>query len=123
MPSVPQQDRVGVAGRHVALSARAERAVLPADPAGEVDREPKGVLRDRLGVRGAAAQHVDAVAEARLVVDVGEEVALDVHHRAEAPRAGQALGRQIRLADDRERRGRAASRAASSVASSRSTTS
>jgi hypothetical protein len=37
---VPQQDRVGRTGRDVLLGAGPEGAVLPADAAGQVEREP-----------------------------------------------------------------------------------
>ena len=99
-----QQDRVVVAGREVSLAAVAEGPVLAADPAREVDGQAERELGDRLGVRGAAAEDVDAGPEARLVVDVGVEVALDVHDDAQGAVARSMRdGRQIGLADDRER--------------------
>ena len=60
-----QQDGVGVAVGHVPLASGAEGAVLAADAAREVEREPEGVLGDGLGVGGSAAQDVDAAREAR----------------------------------------------------------
>ncbi len=98
-----QQDRVGVAGREVALAARAEGAILAADAAREVDREPQRELGDGLGVGGAAAEDVDAGPEARLVVDVGVEVPFDVHHDPQRRGPLEPLGRQVGLTDDRER--------------------
>ena len=92
-----QQDRVVVAVGDVALGADPEGPILAADAAGQIQGQPEGVLGDGLGVRGPAAEHVDAPGEAGLVVDVGEEVALDVEDGAQvraraaaapAPRSG-----------------------------------
>ena len=108
-----QQDRVLVPRRHVSLPALAERAVLAADPAGEVDREAEGELGDRLGVGRAAAEHVDAAPEAGLVVDVGEEVALDVAERPAGGRPPRRAAGRSGCPTTANARGSAASKAAS----------
>jgi hypothetical protein len=84
-----------------------EGAVLAADAAGEVDGEPKRMLRHGLRIHGRADRHVDAARERRLVVDVLEEVALHVEDAAQVRGALETLSRHVGLSDDGEDLGQA----------------
>jgi hypothetical protein len=102
---VAQQDGVGIAVPEVALPPLAERTVLSADAPRQVEGQAERVLGHRLRVGRAAAQDADALAEARRIVHVGIEVALDVDDGPQLGRAGYPLARQVRLSDDRKRLG------------------
>jgi hypothetical protein len=97
-----QQDGVGVAGRDVPLASLARGSVLAGDAAGQIQGQRQRELRHGLRVRGAAAQHPDALGEGGRVVHIGEEVALDVNDRLESPRPTQHVAGEIGLTDDRE---------------------
>ena len=57
--------------------------------------------RPREGRRDA--EHLDAAREAAGVVDVRQEIAFDVDDRLEFRRAGEALGGEVGLPDDKRR--------------------
>ena len=96
-----EQEAAAIALKLVGLGARAHRAVGGGDPAHEVDRHAQRRLRDGGRERAARAEHVDAARKARVVVDVGQEVALDVDDGAQLGGALDAPGVEVGLADDR----------------------
>ena len=84
----------------VGLGAGAHGAVGRGDAAREVDGHAERRLGHGGREGGAGHEDVDAAREARLVVDVAQEVALDVDHRPQPRRAGDALGVEVGLPDD-----------------------
>ena len=108
--------------RRTARCRRGRRGPRRLMPRARSRARPSDMLGDRLGVGGAAAQHVDALLDAGLVVDVGEEVALDVEIARRLRARSQPRPIEVGLADDRERVGRTSSSASGRSSPSRSTT-
>ena len=72
------------------LAACADLGVTTGNVPGRGERHPERELRDRLAEHRADSEHLDPAGEARGVVDVREEVALDVEHGLETSERARA---------------------------------
>ena len=95
-----QQEAAAVGLELVGLGAGAHGTVRGGDAAREVDGHAERRLGHGGGEGGAGHQDMDPAREARVVVDVAQEVALDVDDGPERRRARDAFGVEVGLADD-----------------------
>ena len=90
-----ERDAVDAVVEH-RLAARANLGVATRNVSRCGERHPERELRDRLAEHRADSEHLDPAGEARGVVDVRKEVALDVEHGFELQSAREPVCREAR---------------------------